>query len=161
MSFLVYAKTLGEDRSRNEPVYAITFLDGLVKDYARMGQVVQLHIYADETVVMMRENMVKRALENLLNNAFRYGDQIRLSLYSDAAFLTFRVEDNGPGIPPDQRENALKPFARLDPARNQNKGSSVGLGLPIANDIARAHGGHLILSEAQGGGLCVDMRIAK
>ena len=63
--------------------------------------------------------------------------------------MTFRVEDNGPGIPPDQREDALKPFARLDPARNQNKGSSVGLGLPIANDIARAHGGHLILSEAQ------------
>jgi two-component system osmolarity sensor histidine kinase EnvZ len=159
--FLVYAKTLGEDRSRNEPVNAIKLLDGLVQDYARMGQVVQLHIEADETVVMMRENMVKRALENLLNNAFRYGDQVRLSLHSDAAFVTFRVEDNGPGIPPDQREDALKPFARLDPARNQNKGSSVGLGLPIANDIARAHGGHLILSDAQGGGLRVDMRIAK
>ena len=109
---------------------------------------------------MMRENMVKRALENLLNNAFRYGDQVSLSLHSDAAFVKFRVDDNGPGIPPDQRENALKPFARLDPARNQNKGSSVGLpGLPIANDIARAHGGHLILSEAQSGGLRVDMRI--
>jgi two-component system osmolarity sensor histidine kinase EnvZ len=110
---------------------------------------------------MMRENMVKRALENLLNNAFRYGDKVGLSLHSDAAFVTFRVEDNGPGIPPDQREDALKPFARLDPARNQNKGSSVGLGLPIANDIARAHGGQLVLLDAQGGGLRVDMRIAK
>ena len=89
------------------------------------------------------------------------GIRYSLSLHSDAAFVKFRVDDNGPGIPPDQRENALKPFARLDPARNQNKGSSVGLGLPIANDIARAHGGHLILSEAQSGGLRVDMRIAK
>ena len=158
--FLVYAKTLGEDRSRNEPVNAIKLLDGLVQDYARMGQVVQLHIEADETVVMMRENMVKRALENLLNNAFRYGDQVRLSLHSDAAFVTFLVEDNGPGIPPEERENALKPFARLDPARNQNKGSSVGLGLPIANDIARAHGGQLHLSDALQGGLRIDMRIA-
>ena len=105
--------------------------------------------------------MVKRALENLLNNAFRYGDQVQLSLHSNDAFITFRVEDNGPGIPPNQRENALKPFARLDPARNQNKGSSVGLGLPIANDIARAHGGQLILSDAKSGGLRVDMWIAK
>ena len=158
--FLVYAKTLGEDRSRNEPVNAITFLDGLVQDYARMGQVVQLHIGADEAVVMMRETMVKRALENLLNNAFRYGDQVHLSLYKDDEFVTFRVEDNGPGIPPEERENALKPFARLDPARNQNKGSSVGLGLPIANDIARAHGGQLHLSDALQGGLRIDMRIA-
>ena len=159
--FLVYAKTLGEDGSRNERVNAIKFLDGLVQDYARMGQVVELQIEAEETVVMMRENMVKRALENLLNNAFRYGDRVRLCLDSNDAFMTFRVEDNGPGIPPDQRENAIKPFARLDPARNQNKGSSVGLGLPIANDIARAHGGHLILSDSDSGGLRVDMRIAK
>jgi two-component system osmolarity sensor histidine kinase EnvZ len=159
--FLVYAKSLGEDGSRNERVNAITFLDGLVQDYARMGQVVELQIETEETVVMMRENMVKRALENLLNNAFRYGDRVRICLDSNDAFMTFRVEDNGPGIPPDQRENAIKPFARLDPARNQNKGSSVGLGLPIANDIARAHGGHLILSDSDSGGLRVDMRIAK
>jgi two-component system osmolarity sensor histidine kinase EnvZ len=159
--FLVYAKSLGEDGSRNERVNAITFLDGLVQDYARMGQVVELQIETEETVVMMRENMVKRALENLLNNAFRYGDRVRICLNSNDAFMTFRVEDNGPGIPPDQRENAIKPFARLDPARNQNKGSSVGLGLPIANDIARAHGGHLILSDSDSGGLRVDMRIAK
>ena len=158
--FLVYAKTLGEDRSRNEPVNAITFLDGLVQDYARMGHGVQLHVGADEAVVMMRETMVKRALENLLNNAFRYGDQVHLSLYKDDEFVTFRVEDNGPGIPPEERENALKPFARLDPARNQNKGSSVGLGLPIANDIARAHGGQLHLSDALQGDLRIDMRIA-
>jgi two-component system osmolarity sensor histidine kinase EnvZ len=159
--FLVYAKSLGEDGSRNERVNAITFLDGLVQDYARMGQVVELQIETEETVVMMRENMVKRALENLLNNAFRYGDRVRICLDSNDAFMTFRVEDNGPGIPPDQRENAIKPFARLDPARNQNKGSSVGLGLPIANDIARAHGGHLILSDSDSGGLRIDMRIAK
>jgi two-component system osmolarity sensor histidine kinase EnvZ len=81
-------------------------------------------------------------------------------LYKDDEFVTFRVEDNGPGIPPEERENALKPFARLDPARNQNKGSSVGLGLPIANDIARAHGGQLHLSDALQGGLRIDMRIA-
>ena len=74
------------NRSRNEPVNAITFW----MDWCKItrGWAGSLHIDADETVVMMRENMVKRALENLLNNAFRYGDQVSLSLHSDAAFVS-------------------------------------------------------------------------
>lgn len=159
--FLLYAKTLGEDGSMNEAVNVLGFIDGLVQDYLRLDLHLGVDVRVSDTVVMMRENMIKRALENLLNNAFRYGNQVCLIVLEDSDSVIFRIDDNGPGIPPDQREDALKPFARLDPARNQNKGSSVGLGLPIANDIARAHGGALALSVSSMGGLRVDMSIAK
>ena len=76
--------------------------------------------------------------------------------------LRIRVEDDGPGIPESQREQALKPFARLDPARNQDKGTGVGLGLAITADVARAHGGTLRLGEAEGlGGLRADIVIGR
>lgn len=159
--FLLYAKSLGEDGSTNEAVNVLDFIDGLVQDYLRLDLHLRVDVRVSDTVVMMRENMIKRALENLLNNAFRYGNQVCLIVLEDSDSVIFRIDDNGPGIPPDQREDALKPFARLDPARNQNKGSSVGLGLPIANDIARAHGGGLALSVSDLGGLRVDMSIAK
>ena len=72
--------------------------------------------------------------------------------------IRFTVEDDGPGIPPDRRAEALKPFARLDAARNQDKGSGVGLGLAIARDIAQRHGGSLTLGDsADMGGLRVDL----
>jgi two-component system osmolarity sensor histidine kinase EnvZ len=68
------------------------------------------------------------------------------------------VEDDGPGIPADRRTEAMKPFARLDAARNQDKGSGVGLGLAIARDIAQRHGGSLSLRDsADMGGLRVDL----
>ena len=74
--------------------------------------------------------------------------------------LRIRVEDDGPGIAPEDRDRALRPFVRLDPARNQDRGSGVGLGLAIAADIARAHGGVLRLSESTAlGGLRADIVI--
>lgn len=76
--------------------------------------------------------------------------------------LRIRVEDDGPGIPAEMRAEAVKPFSRLDPARNQNRGTGVGLGLAIVADIARAHGGTLRLGESERlGGLCADIVIAR
>jgi two-component system osmolarity sensor histidine kinase EnvZ len=77
-------------------------------------------------------------------------------------FLRLRVEDDGPGIPENRRAEAQRPFTRLDPSRNQDKGGSVGLGLAIATDIARAHGGVLRLGESERlGGLRADIVIAR
>jgi len=104
---------------------------------------------------------IKRALENLIGNATVYGDTIEVSLEIDANNLVISVEDNGPGIPPKMREEAMKPFARLDSSRNQNKISGVGLGLPIASDVARAHGGELNLVESKLGGLKAQLIIAR
>ena len=111
---------------------------------------------------MLRRQPVRRAVENLISNAMRYGTKARVSVALTERSLRIRVEDDGPGIPPEQRGDAVRPFTRLDPARNQNRGSGVGLGLAIVADTARAHGGTLRLGEsADLGGLQADIVIAR
>ncbi|MCI2393130.1 ATP-binding protein [Aliiroseovarius sediminis] len=141
-----------------EPVDLAALTRHLADNAARAGQNVVLGDVVDPGKYPVRRAALERALENLLGNATRYGSNVRLSLVMGRGDLRFVVEDDGPGIPPDTREEALKPFARLDKARNQDKGSSVGLGLAIASDIARGHGGHLRLGDsADLGGLKVEL----
>ena len=114
------------------------------------------------TASMMRPDAVARALDNLIGNAQRYGSQVEVSLQVFPETLRFIIEDNGPGIPADLRMQAAEPFSRLDAARNPNQGGGVGLGLAIATDIARSHGGELILGISAGlGGLRAELRIAR
>ena len=111
---------------------------------------------------MLRALAMRRALDNLVTNAVRYGGRAEVSVALTDKSLRFRVEDDGPGIPEDQRAEAQRPFTRLDAARNQDKGSGVGLGLAIATDIARAHGGVLRLGQSERlGGLRADIVIAR
>ena len=115
-----------------------------------------------EGTAMLRPQALQRALENLVTNAVRYGNQARLSARIDDDGIRFVVEDSGPGIPEDQRDAVLKPFFRLVEARNQNSGSGVGLGLTIAADIARQHGGKLILGDSKDlGGLRAELLIPR
>lgn len=108
--------------------------------------------------VLMRPIAIERALDNLIGNALRYGENAVVQIAVFERAVTISVEDDGPGIPAEMREQALKPFARLDASRNQDKGSGVGLGLSIAYDIARRHGGSLRLGESESlGGLKVDL----
>jgi two-component system osmolarity sensor histidine kinase EnvZ len=110
----------------------------------------------------MRPLAVGRALQNLIGNAVRHGKHTRLGVRLLPRSLSFTVEDNGPGIPEADRAVALQPFARLDSARNLDDGGSVGLGLTIALDIARSHGGNLELGEsADLGGLKAVLRIPR
>lgn len=102
----------------------------------------------------LRPRSVARALDNLIGNAARYAGTAQVSVALDDKRLTLMVEDDGPGIPADRREEATRPFARLDRARNQDKGSGVGLGLAIVADVARSHGGMLRLDDSESfGGL--------
>ncbi|MEM9584000.1 MAG: ATP-binding protein [Pseudomonadota bacterium] len=135
----------------------------LVRDIAanaqRAGQNVSLGVLpANPVELKLRPMAIKRALENLVGNATRYGTHARVSTDVLDTAIRITVEDDGPGIPEAKREEALKPFARLDASRNQNKGSGVGLGLAIAADIARSHGGSLRLAESEDmGGLKVEL----
>ncbi len=145
-----------------EAVDPATLVSEIVADAQRAGREVELLETSGRGQVPLRSLAMRRAVENLIENAVRYGSRAQVSVSLTDKSLRIRVEDDGPGIPPDQRAEAVKPFARLDPARNQDKGSGVGLGLAIVSDIARAHGGVLRLSDSrQMGGLCADIVIAR
>ena len=100
-------------------------------------------------VIDIRPLSIRRAIDNLVSNGLRYAKNVRISGNIEQKTVQIHVEDDGPGIPEDKVEDALKPFARLDAARNQNFGTGAGLGLPIVADIARAHGGQLVLSTSE------------
>jgi two-component system osmolarity sensor histidine kinase EnvZ len=108
--------------------------------------------------VPLRPLALRRALGNLIANALRHGTRAEVSATFGDRTIRITVEDDGPGIPTDQRDEAMRPFTRLDPARNQNRGGGVGLGLAIVADAARMHGGSLRLSDsARLGGLRADI----
>lgn len=105
-----------------------------------------------EAEVHVRPNAFDRLLSNLVSNAFRYAKSVRVAATHAHGFLKVVIDDDGPGIPFDRREEVFKPFVRLDKARNQDA-SGTGLGLSIARDIARSHGGDITLDSSPLGGL--------
>jgi two-component system osmolarity sensor histidine kinase EnvZ len=111
---------------------------------------------------LMRPDAVMRAVENLIGNALRFGTRCEVSVTVTERSIRICVEDDGPGIPRERREEAMRPFTRLDEARNPNRGGGVGLGLSIAADVARSHGGTLTLSDsARLGGLKAEIILAR
>jgi two-component system osmolarity sensor histidine kinase EnvZ len=142
-----------------EPTAPLTLLAQVADDCARGGMDVRMGAQeGSDDPVPLRALAVRRALENLIGNAVRYGEQALVSAYVTERALRYVVEDAGPGIPLARREEATRPFTRLDPARNQDLGSGVGLGLAIVTDIARTHGGALRLGESAAlGGLKAEL----
>jgi two-component system osmolarity sensor histidine kinase EnvZ len=108
--------------------------------------------------VHVRPNAFDRLLSNLVSNAFRYAKTVKVAATHGNGFLKVVIDDDGPGIPFDRREEVFKPFVRLDEARNQDA-SGTGLGLSIARDIARSHGGDITLDASPLGGLRAMVRV--
>ncbi|MEO9515649.1 MAG: ATP-binding protein [Paracoccaceae bacterium] len=158
--FLNFTRSAGEGEA--ESVNAIELARNAVSEAQRAGQDVTLKLVEGHGDVLLRAGAMQRALDNLISNAVRYGGRAEVSVQVTDKSLRLRVEDPGPGIPESQRAEAQKPFTRLDPSRNQDRGSGVGLGLAIATDIARAHGGVLRLGSSESlGGLRADIVIAR
>lgn len=155
-TFLSFARgDAVDERTRLDPVPLVR---DVVRRWQSSGHDVTMIEPSGIPCVTASPVALSRAIENLVANAIQYGKCARLSLGGGERSVRVTVEDSGPGIPAGSRDEALKPFARLDAARNQDRGPGVGLGLAIAHDIARRHGGTLRLGQSESlGGLRIDI----
>ena len=130
-------------------------LSGLIKeivekyDNKNISQDLMPRVYANG-----RKNLINRCLNNLIDNALKYGNKVSINLNKKNTNLFINIDDDGPGIPVEERENVFKPFYKIDKGRAESK-SSVGLGLSIASDIIRSHGGNIRLEKSKMNGLRV------
>jgi two-component system osmolarity sensor histidine kinase EnvZ len=154
-AYLAFAR--GANAEQSAAIDMNTFLLELKADAERHGHATRVS-YSGDPMATVRPDSFKRCLTNLVANAQRYGKDISIEAVRETRFLTIHVDDDGPGIPPDQREEVFRPFFRLDEARNQDYGGT-GLGLAIARDIARAHGGDIWLATSPMGGLRASVRV--
>jgi two-component system, OmpR family, osmolarity sensor histidine kinase EnvZ len=103
-----------------------------------------------------RKNLIKRCINNLIDNSIKYGNKVNIEISKKSTNIFIKVEDDGPGIPEQEYENVFKPFYKIDKGRADSK-SSVGLGLSIASDIIRSHGGNINLEKSSLNGLSVKI----
>ncbi len=153
--YLAFARGEGAETPRPENLAAL--LGGVVAQARRKGGMVDLHTEGALTVPL-RPDAFKRSVTNLIDNAMRYADHVSVSAGRLGEAIEITIDDDGPGIPEDKREDVFKPFYRLEGSRNPGTGG-VGLGLTIARDAIRGHGGDISLGESPDGGLRVHLRL--
>lgn len=147
--FLDFAKQDNETDLPTEDINPTVLVNELIENFRRTGIQIESIGEIGNNLFKLKPFPIKRALENLINNADRYGKKILIEKKIENNFLIFSVHDDGPGIDEAHYDEVLQPFTRLDPSRNQNRGSGVGLGLPIAKEIAEGQGGSLKLSKSE------------
>ncbi|QCI63429.1 ATP-binding protein [Phreatobacter stygius] len=154
-AYLAFAR--GDMGELPAPTDMQAFLEELRAAAERSGHKASVSFHG-EPIVKVRPDAFRRCLANLVSNAARYADTIAISGHRDHRWLTVTIDDDGPGIPQERRDDVFKPFLRLDDARNVDEGGT-GLGLAIARDIARSHGGEINLSDSALGGLRATVRV--
>ena len=154
--YLAFAR--GQGAEAIEAVRVDDLIREVTENAARAGAAVRVE--ADDGVMAeVRPNALKRAISNLVMNAAAHGATVAVGARArPSGGVDITVDDDGPGIPPDRYEEAFKPFSRLDESRNQNE-KGVGLGLAIARDVARGHGGDVALDRSPLGGLRAVIRL--
>jgi len=153
--YLAFAR--GDPAEVSAPTNLGELLEDLQADAARHGGEIGLETRGD-LEIRVRPMALKRCIGNLVANAQRHADTVRILAIRECKFVFVVVDDDGKGIPVEHREDVFRPFYRLDEARNQDEGGA-GLGLAIARDIARSHGGDITLSDSPMGGLRAAIRI--
>jgi signal transduction histidine kinase len=158
-STLEFFSSLGKDPERR-PVDIAALVDGLCEDWRETGAETTIS-GTPHAPYPAHPQALRRCLNNLIENALRYGGRADVSIEDDDAMLRIAVRDQGPGIPADQLERVFEPFFRLEGSRSRESGG-VGLGLSIARNIARWHGGDVTLSNALGGkGLIAELALPR
>jgi two-component system, OmpR family, osmolarity sensor histidine kinase EnvZ len=147
--YLAFAR--GEGTEQAEPVNLAVILDDVAAGARRAGTVLDLQVPANLTL-KLRADAVRRAVTNLVDNARRHARHVALSAVAQGRSVLVTVDDDGPGIPADQRENVFRPYA-------SGSSGGTGLGLTIARDIVRAHGGEIVLEDSPLGGLRARIRL--
>jgi two-component system osmolarity sensor histidine kinase EnvZ len=146
----------GDGGERPEDVNLAQMFNSVSAAVARGKSQVALDV--QDVDVSLKPNAFRRLISNLLGNAVRYANHVKVKGGVENRLLTILVDDDGPGIPAENREDAFRPFVRLDNARNLDE-TGTGLGLAIALDIAHAHGGDIKLDESPAGGLRAVVQI--
>jgi signal transduction histidine kinase len=141
---------VGRSTDPKEPTELSALVASIVEEYEDMGEDVILGD-TQRIVMSLRATWLRRAVRNLIGNALRYGKQARVSLGRQGQRAVIRIDDDGPGIPPDKIATMLEPFKRGEPSRNSETGGA-GLGLTLARAIAEQHGGSLTIANRHGAG---------
>ena len=147
--YLAFAR--GEGAEQAQPVDLSALLEDVASAARRTGAAIEIDSPRGLTV-HLRPDAARRAVTNLVDNARRHASRVRLSVHPQGRNVSVLVDDNGPGIAPDRRESVFKPF-------ESGADDGTGLGLTIARDIARAHGGEIHLEQSPLGGLRARMRL--
>jgi two-component system osmolarity sensor histidine kinase EnvZ len=153
--YLTFAR--GAGREATSPIDLGELLQDVAAMARREGAEITLEV-AEDLEATVRPEAMRRALVNLVGNAQRYARNIRVSGRRGAEAIEIIIDDDGPGVPADKREEVFRPFFRLEESRNPETGG-IGLGLTIARDVVRGHGGDVILADSPMGGLRVILRL--
>ncbi len=140
---------------KNEKFEIASLITLLVKKYNLKNISIEK---SEEAIFNGRKNLIQRCLSNLIDNALKFGDNVKIKQFTSKKKIIISIEDDGPGIPVSEFENVFKPFYKIDKSRNKAK-SSVGLGLSIASDIIKSHGGEIELNKSEIGGLKVKISL--
>jgi two-component system osmolarity sensor histidine kinase EnvZ len=156
--YLAFAK--GDGGEAAAPTNVCELLEEVNEDAIHYGTPIEIRMRHPnrDLVLPLKRQAFKRAVTNLVINAARFGDYVVIRAGADKEWLRIEVDDDGPGIPPAERDNVFRPFYRLGNGRSQDMGNT-GLGLAIARDIARSHGGDIALGESSMGGLRAIVRV--
>ena len=146
-------------KSQSEEDYVEVNLQNILLDILKNFDSSKYDLKVNENIVIQgRKNLIKRGISNIIENGLSYGKKISVELRKSVNSAIITIGDDGPGLPKNEYENVFKPFYRVDKSRGLNK-SGVGLGLSIAQDVIKSHGGNISLSESKNKGLLVKISL--
>ena len=149
--YLQFASSTSIEKS--EKFNISDLINYIVKKYEDKNITLELK---ENTLMLGKKNLIQRCLNNIINNSMKYSKNVNIHLSKTNNHIIIIIDDDGPGIPKEEYENVFKPFYKIDKSRSETK-SSVGLGMSIASDVMRSHGGNITLDKSPQNGLRVKM----